>query len=102
MKLTKTTNNETQTAIFGKEVLADILSRWSADIPLIFCLDGELGSGKTRFVNGMGKALDLNINRSPTFSIMRRFAIKKTLPAEKAAGKELFFHIDCYRLSNKE
>lgn len=54
----------------------------------ILCLYGDLGSGKTSFVQGL--ALGLGINRriiSPTFIIARQYEM----------GDLNFYHIDLYR-----
>ncbi len=51
----------------------------------ILALAGELGSGKTTFVQGFARGLGIKERvLSPTFVIMRRY--------------QNFFHIDCYRI----
>ncbi|HZX49654.1 MAG TPA: tRNA (adenosine(37)-N6)-threonylcarbamoyltransferase complex ATPase subunit type 1 TsaE [Candidatus Paceibacterota bacterium] len=56
---------------------------------VVLALEGELGSGKTTFVQGFAKALGIQENvLSPTFVIVREH------------GK--LYHIDCYRLSSGE
>jgi tRNA threonylcarbamoyladenosine biosynthesis protein TsaE len=59
----------------------------------IFCLYGELGSGKTTFVQGFSQGLDIPSRLlSPTFIIVRRYHI---------SGKISFlYHIDLYRMKN--
>ncbi|HEY4486968.1 MAG TPA: tRNA (adenosine(37)-N6)-threonylcarbamoyltransferase complex ATPase subunit type 1 TsaE [Candidatus Paceibacterota bacterium] len=58
---------------------------------LVFALCGELGSGKTSFTQGIGKALGVNESIiSPTFILERVYAIEKN-------GFTRFIHIDCYR-----
>ena len=59
---------------------------------LVLALQGELGAGKTTFVQGFLKGLGLKKRaQSPTFIIMRRHKI--------ARGKfKNIFHIDAYRL----
>jgi tRNA threonylcarbamoyladenosine biosynthesis protein TsaE len=63
---------------------------------LIFGLKGDLGAGKTTFIQGFAKGLGIkNKIISPTFVIMNRFSIKK--------GKfRNFYHIDCYRIEKAE
>jgi tRNA threonylcarbamoyladenosine biosynthesis protein TsaE len=54
----------------------------------VFALHGELGAGKTCFVQGLADAL--NIDRpvtSPTFTLIREYA-----------GRRPLYHIDLYRL----
>jgi tRNA threonylcarbamoyladenosine biosynthesis protein TsaE len=59
-------------------------------------LQGDLGSGKTTFVQGMAKALGIKDPvTSPTFVIM------KTYPLESQKFSRLV-HIDAYRLTNSE
>ncbi len=54
----------------------------------VICLYGDLGSGKTTFVQGLAKGLGIE-NRiiSPTFIIARHYKIKDLV----------FYHIDLYR-----
>ncbi len=65
----------------------------------MFALQGELGSGKTTFVQGLGKALGVREHlASPTFIIMN---------AHKAHSRRYpythLYHVDAYRLHhNKE
>lgn len=63
--------------------------------PRIFCLQGNLGSGKTTFIQGAAKALKIkNKILSPTFIIMKSF------PLNKKSGFENFYHFDFYRLED--
>ncbi|MDD4531129.1 MAG: tRNA (adenosine(37)-N6)-threonylcarbamoyltransferase complex ATPase subunit type 1 TsaE [Candidatus Pacebacteria bacterium] len=61
---------------------------------LVFGLKGDLGAGKTTFLQGFGKGLGIRTRIiSPTYVIMNRFTLKK--------GKfRNFYHIDCYRLES--
>jgi len=53
-------------------------------------LTGELGSGKTTFIKGIAKALDINIPiTSPSFLIIKEYE-----------GKYPFIHVDAYRLTS--
>ena len=62
----------------------------------IVCLYGELGSGKTTFVQGLAKALGIKKNiPSPTFILIREYPIEK-LPITK------LIHVDCYRLESEK
>ena len=54
------------------------------------CLYGNLGSGKTTFVQGFGKSLGVFSRLpSPTFVIVRRYTMSRKLG--------FFYHIDLYR-----
>jgi tRNA threonylcarbamoyladenosine biosynthesis protein TsaE len=65
-------------------------------------LTGELGSGKTTFIQGFAKGLGIS-NRiiSPTFIIMRSYRLP-TSHQHACAGRPLafsqFYHLDLYRL----
>ena len=61
---------------------------------LILGLEGELGSGKTTFVQGFIRGLGIKKRTvSPTFIIFRRLAIKR--------GKfKNLYHVDAYRIKN--
>lgn len=58
----------------------------------IIALEGELGSGKTVFSQGLAQALGLKRKiTSPTFLIVRNYGLKTRMYKN-------FFHIDCYRI----
>lgn len=59
----------------------------------LFCLEGELGSGKTCFVQGLGRGLGVpGAIHSPTF----------ILANEHRGGRLPLFHIDVYRMRGAE
>jgi tRNA threonylcarbamoyladenosine biosynthesis protein TsaE len=64
----------------------------------IIALDGELGSGKTTFVQGLARGLGIK-NRiiSPTFIIIRSYKIKN-----KNINAKNFYHIDLYRITSDQ
>lgn len=56
---------------------------------------GDLGGGKTAFLQGFAKGLGIKQKiLSPTFVIMKRFPVKKKGPFKN------FYHLDCYRVKN--
>ncbi|PIV10242.1 MAG: tRNA (adenosine(37)-N6)-threonylcarbamoyltransferase complex ATPase subunit type 1 TsaE [Candidatus Portnoybacteria bacterium CG03_land_8_20_14_0_80_41_10] len=60
---------------------------------LIIGLTGELGSGKTTFVQGLAQGLAIKERiTSPTFVIFKKFSLSRPAPFK------YFYHIDCYRL----
>jgi len=74
-----------------KKIAGDLAKRWLKSKlrkkALIIGLIGELGSGKTVFIQGFAKALGIKERVvSPTFILMRRHGN--------------FYHFDCYRIKN--
>jgi tRNA threonylcarbamoyladenosine biosynthesis protein TsaE len=58
----------------------------------VIALEGELGAGKTTFVQAFAKALGIKAKvKSPTFNILKKYKIP--------SGGHLY-HIDCYRLKD--
>jgi len=66
-------------------------ARKGAKNALVFGLVGELGSGKTTFVQGFFRGLGIKRAASPTFIIIRRTALKN----KKFRN---VFHVDAYRI----
>lgn len=60
----------------------------------LVCLYGDLGGGKTTFVQGVAEGLGVKetIN-SPTFVIMKKYKLAKN-------KKYALYHFDCYRVSD--
>ena len=55
------------------------------------CFDGDLGAGKTTFVRGLAKGLNItDVVQSPTFNIMKVYF----------KGNRPLIHIDAYRLAD--
>ncbi|MFA5083850.1 MAG: tRNA (adenosine(37)-N6)-threonylcarbamoyltransferase complex ATPase subunit type 1 TsaE [Candidatus Paceibacterota bacterium] len=76
----------------AKILAAEILSRSFKPSALVIGLSGDLGAGKTTFIQGFAKGLGIkNKVLSPTFVIFKRFKI------HDSRFKNLY-HIDCYRL----
>ena len=71
---------------------------------LVLALQGELGAGKTTFVQGLAQALGVKEKVvSPTFVIMKRFTIYDLCPSTSLGVKFTnFYHIDAYRLTGAE
>ncbi len=84
------TENSAQTKKIGRELSKEILKNKKPGKAFIIGLKGELGGGKTTFLQGFAKGLGVKEKiSSPTFVIMKRF---------KTARGLIFFHIDCYRI----
>lgn len=91
------TKNEKETRKLGEILAQEILKTKPAKKAFFICLQGNLGSGKTTFVQGLAKGLGIREKiLSPTFVIIKSFPIKKSYFKK-------FYHLDCYRLkSGKE
>jgi tRNA threonylcarbamoyladenosine biosynthesis protein TsaE len=75
-------------ADFAKKIL-DLKKKENA---VVIGLEGDLGSGKTTFLQGFAKGLGIKEKiLSPTYVIMKRF---------KMPGGRNFFHIDTYRINS--
>jgi tRNA threonylcarbamoyladenosine biosynthesis protein TsaE len=87
------TENYLETQEIGEGLAGEIKSAKKA---VVFGLKGDLGAGKTTFLQGFAKGLGIKEKIiSPTFVIMNRFDIKK--------GKfRNFYHLDCYRIEKAE
>ncbi len=82
MKKIITTTSASQTQKIGEEFAKKIKA------PAFVALFGDLGSGKTTFLQGFAKGLGVKEKiLSPTFVILKRFGN--------------FYHIDCYRINSE-
>ncbi len=84
MKLTTHSLGETQA--LGKDI-GEMLNAGAT-----FALTGDLGSGKTSFVQGLAKGLDVSEKyyvTSPTFTLINEYP-----------GRCRLFHVDLYRIEN--
>ena len=80
------THNEKETEAFGRE-LAKTLSE-----PVVLCLYGELGAGKTALVRGLSEGMGLSCTvSSPTFTIVNEYL-----------GERELIHFDMYRLGSAD
>ena len=65
----------------------------------IIALEGELGAGKTTFVQAFVKALGVKAKvKSPTFNIIKRYPINPN--GYSLMAIRYLYHIDCYRLKD--
>ncbi len=79
----------------------------------IIALYGNLGSGKTTFLQGFAKGLGITHKIiSPTFIIVRKYKLElRSKPSSQAQAEEKqelreneknFYHIDLYRIENEK
>ena len=101
MKRTRLSNSANETKKIGQQFVARLLNkREKRGNALVFALEGELGSGKTIFVQGLARGLGIKQTiTSPTFILIRRYFLPRSfLTGKKQNDFRNFYHIDCYRL----
>ena len=60
----------------------------------VICFQGEMGSGKTSFIQALCKASSvLDVVTSPTFSLINEYQNEQS---------ESIYHFDCYRIESEE
>lgn len=93
------TNNFKETQELGHD-FAKVLDKGD-----IVCLYGDLGSGKTTFVQGLAEGLGIKQRIiSPTFIIIRQYDLKSSAFAKASVGKQnskFFYHVDLYRVGSE-
>lgn len=83
------TNSPAQTKKIAGILAEESLKKKSLRNALIFAFRGDLGTGKTTFIQGFLKKLGIKEKiTSPTFIIMRTHKL----------SNKLIYHIDCYRI----
>ena len=105
--MTFKSSSSARTKAFAHRVAAEVLRRAAgrpARRATVIRLAGELGSGKTTFVQGFARAVGARGRAvSPTFILMRRMKIRAKGKGKKAKEKQQpftnLYHIDAYRLS---
>ncbi len=94
MKLRIETKSNLETVKLGRVLGEEILKNGSGNF--LIALNGDLGSGKTTFIKGLGRGLGIkNKITSPTFLMVRRYSILKNKKYKN------FYHVDAYRIKTK-
>ena len=92
MKQKYITYSAAQTKNLGERMSQRILMSKDA---VVISLKGDLGSGKTTFVQGLAIGLEIKHKiLSPTFVLMKKYKIPNT--------KKQFYHVDCYRIKKAQ
>jgi len=87
-----TTNNFKETQKLGEDFARSLLARPQGET-LIVALYGDLGSGKTTFVQGLAQGMGIKSRIiSPTFVIIRSHELKEGT----------FYHVDLYRTESEK
>jgi len=58
----------------------------------VFCVEGEMGAGKTTFISLIAKILGEENTSSPTFSLVNEYHLR---------NNERMYHFDLYRVKSK-
>jgi len=88
--------NAFQTKRIGRKFAKEVLKKEGLKKAFIIGLSGDLGGGKTTFLQGFAVGLGIKEKvLSPTFVIMRKHEIKN----RSFLNKKQFCHFDCYRIS---
>ena len=83
-----------QTQKLGETLARGIFKKNTSKSAIVLGLEGDLGGGKTTFLQGFAKGLGIEEKvLSPTFVLIKRFKIKKK-------HFKNFYHIDCYRINS--
>jgi tRNA threonylcarbamoyladenosine biosynthesis protein TsaE len=84
------TKSAEETQKLGKKIAGEMKSRKTA---VVLGLQGDLGSGKTTFLQGFARGLNIKEKiLSPTFVIMKKFQA----PTQNF---KYLYHLDCYRIN---
>ncbi len=101
-----TTRSFLETKSLGEKLALRLRSGQAKEIKnrksaIVLALHGNLGGGKTTFLQGFAKGLGIKEKiLSPTFVILKHFKI----PEHKIQNTKYtnFYHIDCYRLKDSK
>ncbi len=89
MAKTFLSKSPSETKKIGRDLAKKIKKDGPKNKARILALEGDLGGGKTTFLQGFAKGLGIEEKiLSPTFVIMKRFGN--------------FYHFDCYRIQKPE
>jgi len=107
------TNSARQTQKLGEKFAREVSVAELGETAFVVGLKGELGGGKTCFLQGFAKGLGVKEKiLSPTFVILKKFEITK-LKNQKSKCKmtnqnvkilkyQNFYHFDCYRIKDSK
>ncbi len=97
MKHEYLTIGPSQTKRSGKSLAKKILKISPPKRAVVIGLEGDLGGGKTTFLQGFAKGLGIKEKvLSPTFVIYKKFHIPNSIFQNPKFQN--FYHIDCYRV----
>lgn len=93
----RNSKSEQETIQLGEEIMKANINKLP-EKPVVFLLNGELGSGKTHFTKGIAKALGIDrVIKSPTYTYVNEYNI----PESKVPGPKLL-HFDAWRIQSED
>lgn len=93
------TKNSSETKKLAAALAQKFIKKTPGKNALVFGLKGDLGSGKTTFIQGFARALGIRHRIvSPTFLIIRSYKIPKTKVIGQRSTVKSLYHIDAYRI----
>lgn len=101
------TKNPQETQKIGRILAQELLkSNLKNEQALVIGLEGDLGGGKTTFVQGVAQGLGIKEQiTSPSFVLIKKYRIRFGVADESLRPNANFrslFHIDCYRLNKPQ
>lgn len=98
------TTNYKQTQKLGRKLAKEISKKSLGKMAVILGLRGDLGGGKTTFLQGFAMGLGIKEKiLSPTFVIMKHFPICRCEEPKRRSNLKKtftdFYHFDCYRIN---
>ena len=102
-----TTNSPGETQKIAADVAERVLAAAPKKSATVLGLEGDLGAGKTTFLQGFARGLGIKeVVNSPTFIIMKKFQItnskSQTNPNNQNPKFKTFYHFDLYRLEDEK
>jgi len=103
MKKENITSSITQTKKLAEKIAKQVIKKRPEGQAFVVGLKGDLGGGKTTFVQGFAKGLKIREKiLSPTFVIYKKFPISNFQFPNKLqisnSKFQNFYHFDCYRV----
>ncbi|MFH1244232.1 MAG: L-threonylcarbamoyladenylate synthase [bacterium] len=101
-----TTHSSAETQQFASTLTKQYLNLTNK-YPLIFALQGELGTGKTQFSKGIAGALSITTNvNSPTYTLLHEYpygsqqgvSLRQQGDSLQSKYSGIFYHLDTWRL----
>lgn len=88
---------------FAKEIISSTTLKLERKKAVVILLYGDLGGGKTTFLQGFAKGLAIRQKvLSPTFVIMKKFPLSYKGNNRVICAINNFYHFDCYRINESK